>query len=137
MPRADFEKRPVYVGANPFKGSYKRNHEGDYHCTEAEVRAMFRDQTSEGADSAVVENYTMDDVDIETLRVLKTADGFEITNPGVLKIPKEEIFLGGNSKARNPKMQNMLRMVGFGDNVGSGFPTILNAGKSRGGSSRN
>ena len=41
------------------------------------------------------------------------------------KLPKEEIYLGGNSKARNPKMQTMLRMVGFGDNAGSGFPAIL------------
>ena len=37
----------------------------------------------------------------------------------------DEIFKGGNSKPRNPHMQTMLRMVGFGDNAGSGFPTIL------------
>ena len=67
-----------------------------------------------------------------TLKVIKTADGFEITNPGVLKIPKEQIFRGGNSKARNPRMQSMLRMVGYGDNVGSGFPTILNAWEEQG-----
>ena len=58
-----------------------------------------------------------------TLKVIKTAEGFEITNPRVLKIPKEQIYRGGNSKARNPRIQSMLRMVGYGDNVGSGFPT--------------
>ncbi|MCD8098871.1 MAG: hypothetical protein LUE31_12825, partial [Lachnospiraceae bacterium] len=36
------------------------------------------------------------------------------------------IYSGGNSKARNPHMQTMLRMIGFGDNAGSGFPKILN-----------
>ena len=36
---------------------------------------------------------------------------------------------GGNSKARNPKIQNMLRMIGFGENVGSGFPKIIAAWK--------
>ncbi len=41
----------------------------------------------------------------------------------------EEIFKGGNSKSRNPAMQLMLRMVGFGDNAGSGIPTILNTWK--------
>ena len=30
-------------------------------------------------------------------------------------------------KARNPRMQNMLRMIGFGENIGSGFPSILQA----------
>ena len=29
--------------------------------------------------------------------------------------------------ARNPKIQNMFRMIGLGDNIGSGFPTILKA----------
>lgn len=44
----------------------------------------------------------------------------------------DEIYMGGNSKARNPKMQTMLRMVGFGDNAGSGFPAILETWKSNG-----
>ncbi|MCM1425831.1 MAG: putative DNA binding domain-containing protein [Eubacterium sp.] len=280
VPRAGFQVRPVYVGTNPFTGAFKRNHEGDYHCTSAEIRAMFRDQNTEGVDDMVIEHYTMDDVDIDTLRayrmrfqnengehiwntyddkhflemlggyrkdrdkgiegltlaglmmfgnglavrdvcdnifmdyrdesyktddvrwndritydgtwennvfnflgrvlpkltaelpkpfklkgyvreddtplhravrescvnmvihadymlegtlkVIKTAEGFEITNPGILKIPKEQIFRGGNSRARNPRMQTMLRMVGYGDNVGSGFPTILNAWEEQG-----
>ena len=39
------------------------------------------------------------------------------------------IYEGGNSKARNPRIQNMLRMIGYGENVGSGFPTIISACK--------
>lgn len=31
-----------------------------------------------------------------TLKVVKTAKGFKITNPGVLKILKEQMFKGGN-----------------------------------------
>ena len=31
--------------------------------------------------------------------------------------------------ARNPRIQNMLRMVGFGENLGSGFPQIIAAWK--------
>ena len=42
------------------------------------------------------------------------------------------IYRGGNSKSRNPHMQTMLRLVGFGDNAGSGFPTILDVWKSEG-----
>lgn len=40
--RADFNMRPIYVGENPYKGTYKRNHEGDYHATEHEIRGMIR-----------------------------------------------------------------------------------------------
>lgn len=266
--------RPVYVGDNPYKGTYKRNHEGDYHATEHEVRGMIRDQNPDGNDSMILEYYTMDDIDKETLRkyrqifeirneghvwnplddktfleklggyrkerrtgvegltlaglmmfgtgqaireefsnvfmdyrnetevtvdvrwndritydgtwennlfnffskvtpklteelpkpfkleglqridetpvhkavreafvnliihadylmdagtlkIIKKNKSFEFTNPGILKLPIEDIFRGGNSKPRNPHMQTMLRMVGFGDNAGSGFPTIL------------
>src|SRR5690606_8248761 len=34
VPQAGFRERPVYVGQNPFTGTYRRDHEGDYRCTE-------------------------------------------------------------------------------------------------------
>lgn len=281
VPRAEFNMRPVYVGDNPYKGTYKRNHEGDYHATEHEVRGMIRDQNLEGNDGTILEYYTMDDIDSETLRkyrqvfeirndghvwnplddkafleqlggynrdrktgvegltvagllmfgtgksirerfpnifmdyreetsvtsdvrwndritydgtwennlfnffskvtpkltsdlpkpfklegiqrvdetpvhkaireafvnliihadyfadagtlkVIKKNKAFEFTNPGILKLPVEEIFRGGNSKPRNSHMQTMLRMVGFGDNAGSGFPTIISVWNKEG-----
>lgn len=64
-------------------------------------------------------------MDAGVLKVVKFKDGFQFSNPGNLKLPKEQIYKGGESKARNPRMQTMLRMVGFGDNAGSGFPDIL------------
>lgn len=42
------------------------------------------------------------------------------------------IYEGGNSKARNPRIQNMLRIIGYGENVGSGFPLIMDAWKQAG-----
>ena len=68
-------------------------------------------------------------MDAGVLKVIKKADGFEFTNPGLLKLPVEEIYKGGNSRARNPKIQTMLRMVGFGDDAGSGFLAILKTWK--------
>lgn len=68
----------------------------------------------------------------ETLKVIKRSNEFEFTNPGILKLPVEDIYRGGNSKSRNPCMQAMLRMVGFGDNAGSGFPAILATWKNAG-----
>jgi len=278
VPRADYNNRPVFINGNPYKGTFKRNHEGDYHASEDEVNAMLRDQKSEGNDGIVLEHYDMEDVDPETLsryrtmfqnnnpdhvwnqednkqfltmlggykkdrskeiegltiagllmfgkgisirerfsnlmmdyrdesnatddmrwgdrvtydgtwennlfnffmkvspkltadlkkpfvldnqqrvddtpihkaireafvnmiihsdylldagtlRIIKKQDEFIFTNPGSLKLSVEEIFKGGNSKSRNPNMQLMLRMIGFGDNIGSGIPTILSAWK--------
>ena len=64
-----------------------------------------------------------------TLKVEKTDDSFLFSNPGSLKLPVQMIYEGGNSKSRNPRIQTMLRMIGYGENAGSGFPTILSTWK--------
>ena len=68
-------------------------------------------------------------MDAGILRVEKHDDRLCFRNPGLLRLPIEQIYEGGNSKACNPRIQNMLRMVGFGENIGSGFPKIIAAWK--------
>ena len=273
IPQARYNLRPVYVNNNWMTGTYKRNHEGDYHCSDVELRLMFRDANEESNDELPIEYYTMDDIDIPTidryrrrfqtenpehiwndldnkeflrqlggyyvdrrqqkegltmagllmfgkglairerfsnlrmdyidksnlegderysdrltydgtwennlynfirmvtprltqdlprpfklegmqrkddtplhkavreaftnsvihadfmingiLKVEKLDDGLVFTNPGLLKLPLERIYAGGESKARNQHIQTMLRMIGLGENIGSGFPSIL------------
>ena len=43
VPRAERTSRPVYVGSDPRTGTYRRNFEGDYHCSLEEVSLMIRD----------------------------------------------------------------------------------------------
>lgn len=275
VPMANYTLRPVYINCNLLGGTFKRNYEGDYHCTDDEVKAMLRDANENGNDGVLLDNYTMDDIDLAALhayrqrfetrnvdhvwngltdveflknmggytvdrttrhegltmagllmfgkglpvrdrfdnlrmdyidktalvgdsrwsdrltydgmwennlynfftrvmpkltsdlkrpfrlegmeriddtpvhkavreaftnsiihadflitgvlKVEKNEHGFLFSNPGSLKLPLADIMHGGNSKARNPRIQNMLRMIGYGDNIGSGYPTILNA----------
>ena len=47
IPRAEYNMRPVYLTTNPIGNTYRRNHEGDYLCTDAEVRRMFADAEHE------------------------------------------------------------------------------------------
>ena len=280
VPRATYEERPVYINNNLMRGTYRRRHEGDYHCPEPIIRMMLRDACDDGNDRMFLEHYTLDDIDIPTLeayrnmfrvanlehvwngldhkeflkqlggytvdrasgkegltmagllmfgkglpvrerfdnlrmdyidksnlvgdqrysdrltydgtwennlfnflrlvlprltrdlprpfkmngivreddtpqkkavreaftnmiihadmmigsgllRVEKYDDRFVLTNPGLLKLPLEQIYAGGESKARNQRMQHMLRMIGYGENLGSGFPLILNAWHER------
>ena len=275
VPQADYRQKPVYINGNPVKGSFKRTYEGDYHCTEGEVRSMMRDANEQGCDGMLLEDYTMDDIDLASLHAYRNefavrnqvhafnqlddkaflkslggytvnrkqkqegltmagllmfgkglsirerfdnirmdyidkthlADGqrwsdritydgtwennlynffhkvvgkltadlhrpfvlngiareddspvfravreavtnmiihadymitgvlrvekrenlFYFSNPGSLRIPVERIYEGNHTAARNPKLQDMFRMIGYGDNIGSGFPTILDA----------
>ena len=43
VPRASNDQRPVFRTTNPYNGTFKRNYEGDYKCTEREVKRMFAD----------------------------------------------------------------------------------------------
>lgn len=274
VPQADYRSKPVFINGNPMKGTFKRNHEGDYHCTEDEIKAMLRDASDSGNDGGLLVGYTMEDIDLNSLRsyriefehrnpdhiwngdsdqmflknmggyavdrttgkgwltaagllmfgkglsvrerfdnirmdyidvsnlvlgsrwsdrltydgmwennlynfvrqvtpklveglkrpfrlegmtrvddtpvhkaireavinmiihsdylitgvlkIVKKDNGFLFSNPGNLKLPVESIYEGGHSVARNPRIQQMFRMIGLGDNIGSGFPTILN-----------
>jgi len=277
VPQADYRQRPIYINGNMMNGAFKRNYEGDYHCTEEDVKAMIRDANDSGNDGILIEHYNIDDIDSATLNAYRnrfrtanpdhiwndyddkdfllnigayirdrntrregltlagllvfgkglsirerfdnirmdyldftnleeesrwsdrlTYDGrwennlynffmrvqsklisdikrpfslkgmernddsllhkairealtnliihadymltgvlkvekydnrFVFSNPGSLKIPVVDIYEGGHSKARNPHIQAILRMIGFGENIGSGFPTILEAFK--------
>lgn len=44
VPRANFRQRPVYIGEDPFSGSYYRCGEGDCRLPHREVEAMLRDR---------------------------------------------------------------------------------------------
>lgn len=67
VPRADRRQRPVYVGRDPFKGTYRRYHEGDYLCSEDEVRRMFADSSVETADSRVLPEFSFGDLDQDSI----------------------------------------------------------------------
>lgn len=56
VPRADRTTRPVYVGMDPRLGSFRRNGEGDYHCSIEEVTLMLRDASPMTEDYKLLTN---------------------------------------------------------------------------------
>lgn len=69
VPRANRLQRPIHRTRNPFNGhTFKRNNEGDYKCSDAEVRRMIADSDeNHPRDSRILANYSMNDIDLETL----------------------------------------------------------------------
>jgi ATP-dependent DNA helicase RecG len=63
--------------------------------------------------------------------IIKEPNQFSFRNPGTLRIPREEVFQGGNSDCRNRNLQKMFQMIGEGEKAGSGFPAILKAWESQ------
>ena len=56
VPGAKREQKPVYINDDLFGGTFRRNWEGDYHCTRLQIKTMLRDQADETMDMEVLEN---------------------------------------------------------------------------------
>lgn len=103
VPRASREQRPVFRTTDPYKGTFKRNYEGDYKCTEKEVQRMFADADDNcPADSRILKGYTLDDIDQEALKRYRQL--FCLSNPDHPWLALEDIELlrklGGYRKDR-------------------------------------
>ena len=68
VPRANRQDRPVYIKNDMFKYTYKRNFEGDYRCTKAQVLAMLRDQTEDTSDMKIVDWMPLSDLNQDTVQ---------------------------------------------------------------------
>lgn len=72
VPKADREFKPVYINNDLFKGTFRRNHEGDYHCTNAEVKGFLRDQTDKGIDGKILTYMDTSVFCLETIHAFRT-----------------------------------------------------------------
>ena len=61
IPRAPFDVKPVYINGNP-KYAFRRNHEGDYICTQSEISRMYAeaDLLAHPLDSTILKNYSLE-----------------------------------------------------------------------------
>lgn len=60
VPRADRMQCPVYISNSMNAGAYRRNGEGDYHCTMEVIRAMVRDSYDGAINRDVVDEVGID-----------------------------------------------------------------------------
>ena len=92
VPFARRTDRPVYLTKNPLGNTYKRNHEGDYRCTDDEVKRMLADSGTElKRDNLILENYTIDDLDPLSIRQFRQL--FSSTRAGHPWLALEDIEL--------------------------------------------
>lgn len=68
VPRAERSMRPVYVGQNPASGTYRRNGDGDFHCSKEQITAMYRDASLEPMDMRVIERFDSSVFDADSVR---------------------------------------------------------------------
>ncbi len=71
VPIAKREQKPIFINDDLFGGTFRRNWEGDYHCTSSEVKAILRDQTEDTMDMKILENMQMDVLNMETVHAYR------------------------------------------------------------------
>jgi hypothetical protein len=80
VPQADWRAKPIYLNGNVYKGTYRRNNEGDYHCTEAQVKAMIRDSNADGNDGILIEYYGKNNL-YQFFRIVSSKVLFDLPRP--------------------------------------------------------
>ena len=84
VPMAKREQKPIYINNDIFNGTFRRNYEGDYHCTRLQVKAMLRDQTERTMDMEILDKVSIENLNYDTIhgyrnshRTLKEGHPFE------------------------------------------------------------
>lgn len=63
--------------------------------------------------------------------MVKKGKELTISNPGTIRVTKEEFYAGGNSDPRNPNILKMFGFVNVGERAGSGVDKIMTAWKEQ------
>lgn len=72
-----------------------------------------------------------DYTDRASIRIIKKSHGFEFRNPGLMRIPIEVARHGAETDCRNPKIQQMFRLIHISEQAGSGIPKIFTGWQSQ------
>lgn len=109
VPRARRGQRPVYVGQNPMRGTFRRNFAGDYRCDNETVSRMIAEGNNDTRDGYIVEGYTLEDIDPESLAAYRNA--FRSTSPGHpwIQLGDQEFLqkLGGWKRDRSTGLEGL------------------------------
>lgn len=71
VPPATRRQRPVFIKGNPLTGTFRRNFEGDFRCSENNVRRMLADADEETRDAQILFGFTLDDLDRDSLNAYR------------------------------------------------------------------
>lgn len=108
VPIASRTQKPVFLTQNPFHNTYKRNHEGDYHCTDEEVRRMLADaDLNFQPDGRILEYHSLDDFDTTSIRQYRQLFSSSKPDHNWLTLPDKEflIQLGAHKIDRKTKKE--------------------------------
>ncbi|MBO7351387.1 MAG: putative DNA binding domain-containing protein [Candidatus Methanomethylophilaceae archaeon] len=102
VPPADRQFRPIYIRNNINSGTFKRNHEGDYHCRMSEIKEMIRDSETNSQDTEPVESLNLDCLNKDTIsRYLNSLKARKMNHPWTEESLENFLSLSGSARQIN------------------------------------
>lgn len=101
VPRADRLQRPVYINNSMNAGAYRRNGEGDYHCSMEAIRAMVRDSFDGAIDRDIVDGVGLDALNGDSVRRYRNEFASIRLNHPWIDLPDEEFLVRLGAIARS------------------------------------
>lgn len=100
VPKARREEKPVYINGDMWGGTYRRDWEGDYHCSREAILAMLRDQTEDTPDMKILENKEIGDFDQDSVKSYRNRYNAAHQDHPWTKLPDDEFLvrIGAASK---------------------------------------
>jgi len=112
IPRADRRQRPIYIGTNPQKGSYRRDGEGDYLCTTDQVAAMYRDASDISIDMRILQDMDISVFDMGTVH--RYRNRFVQFHPGHIWLDDDDELFLRHIGALSPAEDNIFHPTAAG-----------------------
>ena len=89
VPSAGRRDRPIYINGDPMRGTFQRYNDGDHLFSEATVRRMFAEASDDTRDSDILEHYTLNDINQESLNAYRQE--FRTQRPGDGRITEDDL----------------------------------------------
>lgn len=109
IPRAQYNLRPIHLTLTPFGHTYKRRDEGDYLCSDDEIKQMYSDANNlkASADSRILRGYSISDIDMPTLRQYRRAYDIKHENHPWTEVSDKQFLenIGAYRKDRATSME--------------------------------
>ena len=131
IPRVSRTIKPIYIGQNPLTGTYLRYHDSDIKANEDIVKHFLADAINESNDTFIVEGFTMDDIDMDSLKAYRNIyKSTKLNHPWIELDDKEFLIqLGGYKKDRKNQTEGLtlagLLMFGKFRSILDGVPNYL------------
>ena len=100
--KVDYKDKPIYLNES-VTSTYFRQGTGDFRCSQEQINSMLRDSAKESFDSTLIQDFSILDLDTETIKLYREKfDNINVEHP-FSKLDNEQFLIKINALRRDRK----------------------------------